>query len=291
MQLDRTQIVIRERSFLDLLDISLQVVRRHLLSLSVCVLALALPLMLLNAWLTGWMLADEYTVESRFRYLWTQGQLIFIEAPLASLLVTLYLGQTMFLQRPRWRELFGELARQMPRLLLSLFLIRGILLAWLLVGSLDPQATEVSPAEVFLPILVLYVAAVRGMRPFINEIILLERSPLFSRDATAITVGKRSTMLHNPSVGDLFARFLGAIPAAIVLTVVIGGGLWYAVGTATNDLLWGPVILHFCLPLAMWMVAGFFAVVRFLNYLDLRIRREGWETELLVRAAAAELTS
>ena len=41
------------------------------------------------------------------------------------------------------------------------------------------------------------------------------------------------------------------------------------------------------LPLAAWLVVGYFAVVRFLCYLDLRIRREGWEVELLLRAEGA----
>ena len=37
-------------------------------------------------------------------------------------------------------------------------------------------------------------------------------------------------------------------------------------------------------PLVLWTVAGYFAVVRFLAYVDLRIRREGWEVELVMRA-------
>ena len=45
-----------------------------------------------------------------------------------------------------------------------------------------------------------------------------------------------------------------------------------------------------CLPLAAWVVVGYFAVVRFLAYLDRRIRCEGWEVELLMRAEAARLT-
>jgi hypothetical protein len=40
----------------------------------------------------------------------------------------------------------------------------------------------------------------------------------------------------------------------------------------------------------MWTVAGFFAVARYLSYLDLRIRREGWEVELLIRAEGDRLT-
>ena len=34
---------------------------------------------------------------------------------------------------------------------------------------------------------------------------------------------------------------------------------------------------------------GFFRVVRFLSYLDLRIRHEGWEVELLMRAESLRL--
>jgi hypothetical protein len=36
-------------------------------------------------------------------------------------------------------------------------------------------------------------------------------------------------------------------------------------------------------------VVAFFAIVRFLSYLDLRIRHEGWEVELLMRAEAVRL--
>jgi hypothetical protein len=43
--------------------------------------------------------------------------------------------------------------------------------------------------------------------------------------------------------------------------------------------------------LAVWTTVGFFTVVRFLSYLDLRIRREGWEVELKMRAEAARLQS
>ena len=47
--------------------------------------------------------------------------------------------------------------------------------------------------------------------------------------------------------------------------------------------------LRWHLPIAVWLVVGFFTVVRFLSYLDLRIRREGWEVELSPRAEAARL--
>ncbi len=42
---------------------------------------------------------------------------------------------------------------------------------------------------------------------------------------------------------------------------------------------------------AFWLVMAYFTVVRFLSYLDQRIRAEGWEVELLLRAERARLES
>ena len=51
----------------------------------------------------------------------------------------------------------------------------------------------------------------------------------------------------------------------------------------------GPLLIQIGVPLAMWFVAAYLTVVRFLNYLDLRIRDEGWEVELRMRAEAVRL--
>ena len=56
---------------------------------------------------------------------------------------------------------------------------------------------------------------------------------------------------------------------------------------AASDWVPGPTMLRYLYPLAMWVVAGYLSVVRFLFYLDLRIRHEGWEVELRLRAEAA----
>ncbi len=44
------------------------------------------------------------------------------------------------------------------------------------------------------------------------------------------------------------------------------------------------------LQVAMWLVAVYFTAVRFLGYLDQRIRNEGWEVELFLRAERDRLT-
>ena len=48
-------------------------------------------------------------------------------------------------------------------------------------------------------------------------------------------------------------------------------------------------LITFYWPLSLWLVAGFLAVVRFLSYLDIRIRQEGWAVELRIRAEATRL--
>ena len=63
------------------------------------------------------------------------------------------------------------------------------------------------------------------------------------------------------------------------------GGIPGATRVAPDD---AKFTIYF--PLALWIVVGAGSVARFLSYLDLRIRREGWEVELLMRAEEANLT-
>ncbi len=76
--------------------------------------------------------------------------------------------------------------------------------------------------------------------------------------------------------------------ASILLAACLTLSFWFVAGILTSQWRWGPLIIHLFLPLALWLVVIYATVARFLNYLDLRIRREGWEVELRVRAAADE---
>ena len=62
-------------------------------------------------------------------------------------------------------------------------------------------------------------------------------------------------------------------------------------GVLFNDWQLGPLMVKVGLPFAAWMVAIYFTVVRYLCYLDLRIRHEGWEVDLRLRAEAVRLSS
>jgi hypothetical protein len=104
------------------------------------------------------------------------------------------------------------------------------------------------------------------------------------------TVGQRSATLHNASGGDLLGRWIGTAIGAVALVLAVQGTFWFGSGVFLNTWTWGPVMTEVCAPLSMWLVACYFTVVRFLSYLDLRIRTEGWEVELRLRAEAARLT-
>ncbi|HBO43156.1 MAG TPA: hypothetical protein DD670_04320, partial [Planctomycetaceae bacterium] len=72
--------------------------------------------------------------------------------------------------------------------------------------------------------------------------------------------------------------------AAGVLLLSFSSAIWVAGGLFVGEWNYDGAMLSHGYQAALWLVVGFFTVVRFLGYLDLRIRREGWEVELVMRA-------
>jgi hypothetical protein len=295
MQLDRTRIAIHERGVLDTMDLALRLVRVYAWPLFVLLLLGAMPFVVLNQILIGWMLqwdaGEAYLEEALqvWRYIWVMIVLVVIEAPLVTSFITSFLGQVVFLERPRLRELVGDVWKAGGPLIWCHLIGRGVLPALLLVAVID-RDSPFSGAELWLILLLIAVCLRRGLRPFINEIVLLERSPLRSEDPTAITISKRSVMLHGPSGGDLLIRWFVSAMFNFVAFGFLLGTLVCLQGIFLDD--WTPGRWFFQIgpALSLWLIAGYTAVVRFLTYLDLRIRQEGWEVELRLRAEASRLT-
>jgi hypothetical protein len=295
MQLDNTRIAVRERNLLDTFDLALQVARDYFKPLVVTFFLAALPLLAINDLLIGWILAVDYD-EAFFyaeeygqvwRFWWDMTLLVVIEAPLASIFTTAYLGQAVFVERPRYREVIVDVLKMMPRVALCQLLIRAILPAWLIMLLVERHEQFSWGVEFFLlGVIAIYVMFLRSIRPFINEVVLLERNPLTSRNPSAITVNRRSSQLHSPSAGDLIARWLGSAIFCVLLTISVLETFLLVVGVFLNDFVPSPRMLRYVYPLAIWIVACYLSVVRFLCYLDLRIRHEGWEVELRLRAEA-----
>lgn len=298
MQLDRTLIAVSERGLLETLDLTLHVVRRYAWPLTVTFAIGAIPLALLHYLLIGWLMdvgmrdGYFYLEESSAiaRYVWDMTLLVFISAPLASIFATKFLGDAVFVEQPSVRSVLLAVWKLLPRVAWCQLLVRGILPTWLLFLTVERGGDfQVGAEFLLLGGLACYSATIRSLRPFINEIVLLECNPLVARNEMVITVGKRSAHLHAPSNTDLFSRWIGCAAIGCLLTGTVFGFFLFCSGVFFNDWRPGPAMLLTVYPLSLWIVAGFMTVVRFLSYLDLRIRHEGWETELLLRAEATRL--
>jgi hypothetical protein len=195
--------------------------------------------------------------------------------------------------------------RCFPQIFLCQFLLRGILPGWLLYLAVDRFAFNGFFEGFLLTCLLIYATFMRAIRPYINEIILLEKNPLRARRENTITINKRSAHLHGPYASDLIARWIVTLMVSVLLFGLALTTLVIARGALTSDwpfyaevmpaFIWTWDVdwfdLQVLFPLALWFVVGFMSVARFLSYLDLRIRHEGWEVELLMRAEAMRLAT
>jgi len=246
---EQTLVQIRERSFLDLQELALLVIRRRPLALALALLAGALPFVALNTWLA--LDGDSFTLFGCHVILPT------LEAPLATAPVTVLLGGLMFGERPSaWRILRTALVAFVPMFLYQVVL-RFILLL------------------------------IPGRLAFVNEVLLLERGPWYAASG-------RSAQLCSGSVAELFLHWFGQFFFACIFL------LCFLVGTSavenalfTSELTWDrPTFSDLAgvqFQVGLWLVIGFFAVTRFLTYIDQRIRLEGWEVELRLRSVGRAL--
>jgi hypothetical protein len=266
-RLENTRIAIRERNYADVLDLSLRVARTYVVPLGGALLAGALPAACFNAWLLAdWAYPPE-EYEFPATYFWYMLLLVLWEAPLVTAPLTLYLGQALFTERPQSGRVAFFFWKSLPQLILYQVVLRGLLL--LLVVTW----------------LVLFAAW-----PYLNEVILLERNPFFPRRQARMTTYRRTLALHQGSFGELLVRWFVAMGVGMLLFFSAWLSIWACAGMLLDEWWRETEMFTIYYPVALWLVFGFFAVVRFLGYLDLRIRREGWEVELMMRAEQARLT-
>jgi hypothetical protein len=254
MAYDRTLIQIRERSFLELLDLALVVIRSRPWTLGLAAAAGIVPLALFNAWL--------YSRDPFPPGIWVL--LWFWEAPWATLPLTVVLGGLMFDQRPGVAATLRRLLIALPALILVHVIIRGMLAVTILLIPLIP-----------------------GRLWFASEVILLERAGPFR-------ALRRCWMISTDRSGEFFLEWIGQFffGLAFALCFWVGTGA-AASGLFESDVTWEqPMVsdlggLRF--QVGVWIAIAFFGVARFLNYIDLRIRSEGWELRLQLQAAGHDL--
>ena len=265
MNFDVTHIVIRERGFAEIMDLALKVVRAHLPSLLFCGLLGAAPWAIVNGLLLNGLVDVLDLEENAFFFVYYMLLLVTVQTPLATAPITLYLGQVTFLEKTDSQRIFSDFVRSLPQMLVHT-VVRGLL------------------ALTFFGLMLPY-----GFRPYISELILLERNPLFAGQDKRMTTARRSRNLHNSAGGDLFGNWMASLAVGALLLASLMLGIYLACQQLAGHTPSPLEVLIYCLPVSAWLVVEFFAIVRFLSYLDLRIRREGWEVELKMRSEAARL--
>lgn len=295
MQLDRTGLVVRERSFFDLVDLSFMVLRIYFVPLMKATLLTVAPLWILNVLLCDHFLRLGIADESegyKAIYIWLTLCLVIAEAPLVSLLPTMYLGRIVFMDDPKLSEVMRDGVKLAPRWIWCQIFIRGIIWVWLVAFFCRFSDENVLPAWHFAMVGALaLVLLIRAIRPFVNEIIVLERNRVRAKSPSDMTIARRSGILHGPSGGDIFGRAI----VSYILAVLLFGSFFSAFLFVCRIFLnisdpMHPLVLRVFFPLSLWIVAAYFTVLRFLSYLDIRIRHEGWEVELRLRAESARLS-
>lgn len=283
MRFDKTFIAIRDRSILEILDLSLHVVADHIGRLFWLWLIGVVPWVALDLWLIGGLIDSD---EGNGYYFWVMLCLIVSQAQVGTSFITHYLGQAMFVGRPGIWDTFKGVFKTSPYFIFSHGVLRLVIptvLACLLLNEYDLDVL-VGVGVVLIPLIVGTGLLVRSLRPFVSEILLLERTPIRSKDENQVHFSRRSKSLHGAAGSDLLGRFLtagmAAIPlgfAAFSMFVTIDSVLNIRANSDQSYLPYYWII-------ALWIIAGLMSVVRFLSYIDIRIRQEGWAVELRMRA-------
>ncbi len=251
---DRTLVQIRERSPLDLLDLALLVVRHRPVTLALAAAAGIAPFAALNSWL----MSDPETPPGFWLLL------LFFEAPWATVPLTLVLGGLMFDRPPRLRIILWRTLIALPWLFTVHVIIRCLLCMTVLLIPLLP-----------------------GQLWFCNEVILLEKAPVWR-------AVRRCGQLSTGRTGQFFLQWLGQIAFGAVFAACF----WVGTGAVTSALMETEVTWYEPEPtdfdglrfqLGVWIAIAFFAVARFLIYIDQRIRSEGWELRLRLQNLGKEL--
>ncbi len=293
MDFSKTFISIRTRSAFQIYDLAVLVCVEYFKPLVGLLAIGAFPFVLLDCWLIGW-LATDY---QNFRYFyWVMFLLVVSQAQIATTFMTHYLGQAMFFGRPKisttikdvlrigfyFHWLHGGVRMVLPVLICCFFLSQSMEL-----GSEE----QYFYLFFFLPALVLLGLAFRMFRPFVSEILLLEKTPLRSKDENVVCFNRRSKSLHyRRGAGDGFiGQGLSSFLLGLFLVLAIDAGLLQLdkILNIQANSEWSYASGYWLV--ALWLSVGFLCVARFLFYIDTRIRQEGWGVELRMRSESRRI--
>jgi hypothetical protein len=252
MNVLEARVALRQRTFLDVLDLAVRFVFAHKAEYGKTALAVLLPsfgfTLAIGEW-TGWPWAWTFAVLMGF----------FAQAPFTALA-----SRLVFAERVRVREAIGAAAQATGRLL----------------GVRFVQALAICGASIFALVPGWLVS---GVYLFVLEAALLER-------ANVGTALKRSSRISGTNYGEAVMAALVLILApvlAVVLVDLVGRTIVESVFESrppeslwTDGGGWLPL-------LGFWLVQPILATARFFLYIDVRTRTEGWDIQTRFAAIAA----
>ena len=281
MDLSQPNIAIRERSILEIFDLTLHVYRDHIRNILLLLLINAIPLTIVNALIVHVLIGADNALPSE--QLGILLVLIISQAQAGTLLITQYLGTATFSGRPTIKSTIADFLKVSKYWIWSHGLVRLVIPILCVLGFYGYNGFG---AAIFL---LLFALLVRAVRPFISEILILEQPPRrIPKDSASqqITLGRRSKDLHR---GDVLGGFILSTFVGSLLLVTITSLFFHidsAIGLNGN---WDSPIHFIYWPVSAWLVASFLAVFRFLYYINTRITQEGWEIALKLMAEKQKL--
>ncbi|HBT76418.1 MAG TPA: hypothetical protein DEB39_05715 [Planctomycetaceae bacterium] len=260
-RLDQHSIVIRKRTLAELIDLALKMGRLECVALLTLFLPPAILFFLLNRLLLGsptdWVGLDDMNEYYGF-YLYVIALLglMILELPFASSLMRCWMGLRTFSRdrRPTLFEAFLEWFAAMPQLMVFHLLLAPLFLFHL-----------------FLP-----------------EVILLEKTPFRRTPQRPSSTIRRTRQLHKGQAGETIAFFF----ASLIFGTWICGGLvlvaWMLVRATFGRIAEeraGEIAFYIqnVVPVLLWFLLWFIAILQFLRYIDLRVEKEGWDVDLTFR--------
>jgi hypothetical protein len=281
MQLDRTFIAIRPRSVMERWDLTLQVVRKYFRPICILFAIGIVPWMILNHLLTMWMVSRDFYVDHLGWFYWVNFCLVVSQAQVGTCWISLW--EAMFEKQPSirgtirgaskagfwfwWMHLVNRMVLPCIGCAAMLIFVEDesslILFGGFLIGA-------------FLSIGVL----VRSATPYMNEVVLLEKAPRKSDSESQLSYSVRSALLRAAPGADFFGKLLASLLVGAFLIFAIYETLCFVDQILNLQSLASQNLNYIYWQFSIWIAASVIAVNRFLSYIDLRIRTEGWAVRL-----------
>jgi hypothetical protein len=261
VNLDAARVVLRPRSLSEILDLGL----RFMTAPAAKLYAKLGALTLVPAW--ALCVAARFLGEWPWESVWLLA--VVLATPIQGVF-TVAIGRMMFSEQVRTREVLGQTLRRLPAYVGTLIVTR-IMIAFMSLGFF-----------LVLPPLWMW-----GRCAYVHEVCLLEQAGPIDAVSRAGRMVSRNAM---GAVGLLLLLSLTAVGFVLVAEALINTGLL-------------KFVLQLGLPfgslfdeggsaaalLGMFLVVPYWATVRFLAYIDLRTRRDGWDVQLRFMAIQARV--